>query len=197
MKKILLSAVAVMAFGFANAQETTEGGFSQGDVFISGSVGYSSAKEGDDKTDNVSFSPMAAYFLTENIALGGQLSVSSGTSDFGAGENKNSSFSILALGRYYFTPKNKFSLFGQAQAGYLSTKDEPAAPADEIKRDGFQVGVGVGMNYFVSSHFALEANLGLLNYQSTKADTDGAESRNVFNFGLNMTSVNIGVLYKF
>ena len=39
MKKVLLSAVALLAFGFANAQEEEKGngGFSKGDMFVSGS----------------------------------------------------------------------------------------------------------------------------------------------------------------
>ncbi len=36
MKKILLSALAVMAFGFANAQDSESAGFSKGDLFVSG-----------------------------------------------------------------------------------------------------------------------------------------------------------------
>ena len=65
MKKLLLSAVAVFAFTFANAQDGE--GFSKGDVFISGSVGFNSSKQGDAKSNEFSFSPAAGYFLTENI----------------------------------------------------------------------------------------------------------------------------------
>ena len=56
MKKVLLSAVALFAFGFANAQEgSTAAGFSQGDVFVSGGVGFSSTSAGDDKTNGFNF----------------------------------------------------------------------------------------------------------------------------------------------
>ena len=46
MKKVLLSAVALLAFGFANAQEekSANGGFAKGDVFVSGSFGIASDK---------------------------------------------------------------------------------------------------------------------------------------------------------
>lgn len=197
MKKILLSAVALMAFGFANAQDS-EGttGFAKGDVFVSGSLGFTNTKEGEAKSTNINFSPMAAYFITENIALGGQLIVGSGKTEVGPAESKNNSLGINAIGRYYFTPAKSFSLFGQGQVGYLNTKEEPAA-GGEFKTNTFNIGVGLGMSYFVSSNFAIEAGLGLLSYKSEKPDVDGAESKNTFDLNLDLSNVNVGVVYKF
>lgn len=197
MKKILLSAVAVMAFGFANAQDA-EGtaGFAKGDLFVSGSLGFTTSKEGEAKTTNVNFSPMLAYFITENIALGGQLTIGSGKTEVGPVESKNNSLGINAIGRYYFTPAKSFSIFGQAQVGYLNTKEEPAT-GGEVKVNTFNIGVGPGMSYFVSSNFAIEAGLGVLNYTSEKPDVDGAEARNTFNLNLDLSNVNFGVVYKF
>lgn len=198
MKKILLSAVAVMAFGFANAQDTATQGFSKGDLFISGSLGFTSTKQGDSKTNNVNFSPMAAYFITENIALGGQLVIGSGKTEVGDVENKTNTFGVNAIGRYYFTPAKSFSIFGQAQVGYSSSKQEPEV-GGETKFNTFGIGVGPGMSYFVSNNFAIEAGLGILNYTSTKQDIDGfdADARNTFNLNLDLTNVNFGVVYKF
>ncbi|MNY83339.1 hypothetical protein D3C86_2260380 [compost metagenome] len=53
------------------------------------------------------------------------------------------------------------------------------------------------MSYFVSSNFAIEAGLGVLNYTSEKPDVDGAEARNTFNLNLDLSNVNFGVVYKF
>lgn len=195
MKKILLSIVAITVFGLANAQETLDGngsGFSKGDFFVSGSVGFSNTKQGDAKANNFNFSPMMGYFVSENIALGAELSL--GTSK--QGDNKSNSLGVAAIGRYYFTPKNKFSIFGQGRIGYLSTKDE-VADGGEAKNNGFSIGVGAGMSYFVSNHFAIEAGLGILGYQSTKDDVEGAEANNTLQLGIDMTSINIGVVYKF
>lgn len=196
MKKILLSAIAVMAFGFANAQDSETAGFSKGDFFVSGGLGFNSTKTGDFKTNNFNFSPMAAYFITENIALGGQLNVGTGKSEAGDSETKNTSLGINAIGRYYFTPGNAFSIFGQAQVGYFSNKMNPEF-GEDVKTDGFNIGVGPGMNYFVSSHFALEAGLGILSYSTAKPDFDGAESTDTFNLNLNLSNVTFGVVYKF
>ena len=65
MKKTFLSLAALFAFGFANAQETeSTAGFSQGDVFITGSFGFGSEKTGDFKTTEFNVSPSAGYFVT-------------------------------------------------------------------------------------------------------------------------------------
>ena len=49
MKKLLLSALAVCAFTFSNAQETesteTSFGFAKGDIIVEGNVGFGSNSE--------------------------------------------------------------------------------------------------------------------------------------------------------
>ena len=78
MKKVLLSAVALVAFTFANAQEgekSANGGFSKGDVFVTGAVTFGSTndKDFDVKTNGFEIAPQVGYFLTENIAIGGKI----------------------------------------------------------------------------------------------------------------------------
>lgn len=200
MKKVLLSAIAVMAFGFANAQDVPTTGFSQGDVFITGSVGFGSEKTGDVKTSNFNLSPKAGYFVTNNIALGVQLGYTTQKetteTPLGDVEDKASSLEIGAFGRYYFTPARNFSFFGQLSAGYVSSKVEPDG-GPEAKEDGFNVALAPGISYFVSDHIALEATFGILGYRTTKPDFDGAESTDNFDFGVNFSDINFGIVYKF
>ena len=72
MKKLVCFLAALFAFGMANAQETTTAseGFKQGDAFISGSVGFNHQKNNNVKSNSYNVSPKAAYFITNNIALG-------------------------------------------------------------------------------------------------------------------------------
>lgn len=200
MKKILLSAVAVMAFGFANAQESTGAGFSQGDVFITGSVGFGNEKTGDNKTNTFNFSPKAGYFVTSNIAVGVQLGVTSTkeTVDTPLGdiENKETALEVGAFGRYYFTPTRNFSFFGQLSAGYVSNKVENDGDP-EYKENGVNIALAPGISYFVSDHIALEATFGILGYRTLKPDVDGADSTNTFNVGANFSDINFGMVYKF
>ena len=202
MKKLLLSAAAVFAFTFANAQETTStGGFSTGDVFISGSVGFGSQKTGDFKSSSFDFSPRAGYFVNDNIALGLALGYNNAKrdQDFGFGnieEVTTNTFEVGAFGRYYFTPANQFSILTQLGVNYSTTKSE--VDSEEFnKANGFNIEFAPGISYFISEHFALEATFGILSYTIVKPDEDGADSTNTFQFGLDMSDINFGLVYKF
>jgi opacity protein-like surface antigen len=196
MKKIILTAAAIFAFGFANAQESTDGGFSKGSMFLSGSVGFDSSKEGDFKENNVTFSPAFGYFVTENMALGGRLNVESGKQELGSAEAKTSAFGLEVFGRYYWTPASQFSLFGELAVGFGTDKDENAFGA-ETKTNTFGINAGVGVNYFISNDWALEAKWAGLGYNSEKEDVDGAEARNTFGLGADLSNISLGLIYKF
>ena len=203
MKKVLFSAVALLAFGFVNAQEKSNGGFSKGDVFVSGSFGITSGKAYDMnsstmdlvKTNGFTFSPKVGFFVTENIALGGKLGFGSAKTEVDGSnvESTVSDFTLGAFGRYYFTPANQFSVYADFGLDYMSTDYD----ALDAKRSGINAGFGLGMNYFVSSNFSIEAGLGLLNYSSMKFDVDGAENETSFGLGADLTNISLGVNYKF
>ncbi|MFD2890830.1 outer membrane beta-barrel protein [Flavobacterium chuncheonense] len=198
MKKVLLTAAAVFAFGFANAQEgeSTIAGFSKGDVFVTGGVGFNSDKQGDWKSNEFTFSPAVGYFVSDNIALGARLNVMSGKSEFGSSEEKSSAFGAEAFGRYYMTPASKFSLFGELAVGFGSSKEEDVF-GDETKYNAFGVNAGIGVNYFLSSNWALEASWAGLGYNTFKEDTSGAESYDTFGLNVDLSSINLGLVYKF
>ncbi len=197
MKKVLLSAVAILGFTFANAQEeeTTNGGFAQGDVFVTGAVNFNNETTGDQKDNSFTFAPQVGYFLTENIAIGAKVEFMSSKTDDGTTDASNSGFGVGAFGRYYFTPANQFSLFAELGADYNTYDNEYGSMAGE--GSGFGIGLGAGMNYFVSSNFSIEAKVGVLSYDTTKPDASGAESTNTFDFGGDWRAVTFGVNYKF
>lgn len=208
MKKVLLTAIAVFAFGFANAQESTGStseGFSKSDIFITGSVGYGSSKQANLKETRFNFSPKAGYFVTDKIAVGLALNVGSYKDDNGFDEmTKYNYVSAGAFGRYYFTPASKFSIFGQLEFDYTSTKTSYVRTnifdetfRGESKTNGFNVALAPGVNYALSNHFALEATWGILRYNTDKPDEPGFPSRDTFEIGLDLSSLNFGLLYKF
>jgi outer membrane protein len=192
MKKVLLVA-AVAVFGLsANAQEeTTNGGFAEGDLFISGSVGYSSESTGDVKSNQFEIIPRLGYFVSENIALGLQLGYQSSKDETPTGDTEANTFTVGAFGRYYFMPASQFSLFGQLGIDYISTD------YDAYKESGFGVALAPGISYFVSNNIALEATFGILGYKTVEPDVDGSEPTNTFNFGVDMSDINFGIVYKF
>lgn len=200
MKKIILTVAAVFAFGFANAQDKKESseGFSKGDVFVTGafSIGSTNNKNNDEKTSSFEVAPQVNYFVTENISVGLKVGFASDKADVnGVDTQDDSSVSFGLAGRYYFTPASKFSLFGELGAEYVSTTDNLSTP--EFKVNGFGAGLGLGMNYFVSSNFSIEAGVAVLNFASAKADVAGAENVSAFSFGGDWRAVSFGVNYKF
>lgn len=203
MKKVLLSAVALLAFGFANAQEEKANeGFAKGDVFVSGAVTLNSSKTGDFKTNSFEIAPKVGYFVTENIAVGASIGFSSDKVEEGDSAT-NTGLGLGAFGRYYFTPASKFSLFAQLGFDYMSYDNEFGVDTDgslfatdsESKEVGF--GLGAGMNYFVSSNFSIEAGVAVLGYSSNDNGGNGAEKTNAFSFGGDWRAVTFGVNYKF
>lgn len=194
MKKVLFAAVAVFAFSFANAQEESNGGFSNGDVYATGSLSISSTKTGDIKSDGYSFSPGVGYFVNENIALEAGLVVNKGTIEVIDQELEAKGFGGSLGAKYYFTPADKFSFFAGAGVGYLTQK---VGTGETVNFNTLSVTVIPGVNYFLNNNFAIQASLGGLGYSSSKLDVEGAEASNTFGLGFNLTNVNFSVLYKF
>ena len=210
MIKLVLSLAAIFAFGLANAQETiTNEGFSKGDAFISGSVGFNTRKTGDRKTNTFNVSPKAGYFLTSNIALGANLVYNSTNNDiffneFGLTKEKIRGFEAGVFGRYYFTPADKFSIFAQFRAAFSTAHYE--VESTEHKVNGFNVQLAPAISYFITSRLALEAIFGIVSYNTVnpKENNDGdfyngaeSTSTDTFEIGLNLSDINFGVVYKF
>jgi outer membrane protein len=202
MKKLLLVG-ALALFAAVNAQETSTEGFAKGNTFITGAVGFGSTSEGDAKTNAFTISPSVGYFVTPNIAVGARVGLTtSKDSDKVAGvtlEEKSNLFTAGLFGRYYWMPASRFSIFAELGADYGTEKITTETPVGEFesKYNGFNIGFAPGINYFLSSNFALEAKVGVLGYNSTKPDVDGAESTDKFNIGLNLNDISLGLVYKF
>ncbi|MFY8069502.1 MAG: porin family protein [Flavobacterium sp.] len=199
MKKLLFSAVALVAFGFVNAQEKSNGGFSKGDVFASGAVGFGSSKTDDVKSSSFTFAPAVGYFVTENIAAGARLNFGSASEDVFQGtqmvEEKTSSFGLEAFARYYYTPASQFSVYGELAIGVGSEKTEVGT--GEYKEKTFGVNAGVGVSYFLNSNFAIEAGWAGLGYNTNDNGGNGAPKTNDFGLNVDLSSVNFGLVYKF
>lgn len=200
MKKIILTTAAVFALTFANAQDVKESseGFSKGDLFVTGSFSFGSTdnKNTDAKTNSFEIAPQVNYFVTENISLGARIGFASEKGSLAGTDTSDiSSVAFGVQGRYYFTPASKFSLFTGLGFDYLSITDNLRNP--ELKVNGFNVGLGLGLNYFVSSNFSIEASFAALNYTSEKQDVTGAKNVTAFELGGDMTAISFGVNYKF
>nr|WP_199001357.1 outer membrane beta-barrel protein [Flavobacterium sp. ASV13] len=183
MKKIMLTAIAVLGFTFANAQT---GGYAKGDVFVSGALTVGSEKTGNDKTSTFEIEPKVGYFVSENIAIGGKLG-------YKTVKDVSDAFTVGAFGRYYFTPASQFSVFGQAGLDFSNTK----LKGTDVKTNDIGANVGLGLSYFLSNHFAIEATWLGLGYNVSNNGGHGADKTNSFSFGTDLRNVGFGVVYKF
>ena len=201
MKKIILTVAAVFALTFANAQdkdkkESSEG-FSKGDVYLTGTANYQSTKQGDAKSSGLTLAPGLGYFLSENLALEGNLSISSGTTNSGnpgSQDFKTTGFGIAAGVKYFWTPASKFSLSIGGKISYNSDKTDNGVGTFTGKTIGLNI--PVGLNYFVSNNFAITSTWGGLGYSSNDNGGNGADKTDRINFGLDMSSISFGLLYK-
>ena len=197
MKKVLLSAVSLLSFGFANAQEEKANeGFAKGDLFVTGAFTLGSEKTGDVKSSSFEIAPQVGFFLTENIAIGGKLGYKADKAENAGGDTQDDAgFTVGAFGRYYFTPASKFSLFAQLGLDYSSMEDKLATDYTEAE---LGLGLGAGLNYFVSSNFSIEAGVAVLGYSSNdNGGGSGVDKTNNFSFGGDWRAVTFGVNYKF
>ena len=208
MKKIILTVAAVFALTFANAQDKKEGtggpGFANGDLYLSGKAGFDSTKDDLDndlsKNNGFELSPGLGYFISDNLAIEGQLSFASRTKEEASSgdEIKDTGFGIAAGVRYFFTPASQFSLSIGGNVSYMSTKREVTTSSGSFDGTAKEIGFNVplGLNYFVSNDFALTAEWGGFGYSSNDNGGNGAPKTTGFNLGLDLSSISFGLLYK-
>ncbi|CAM3949427.1 outer membrane beta-barrel protein [Flavobacterium cucumis] len=193
MKKVLLSAVALLAFGFANAQEEGNG-FGKGSTFVSGAFSIGSQSTGDNKSSGFEIEPKIGYFLTENIAIGGKLGYSTFKAENAFGDTADqAALTVGAFGRYYMTPASQFSIFGELGLDYSSIDNKLA----DVQESEIGVNLGLGLSYFVSSNWAIEASWAGLGYTTNDNGGNGAEKTNSFGLGADLRAIEFGVVYKF
>lgn len=201
MKKILLSALAVFAFGVANAQEGGFG-FSKGDVIVEGnlSVSSNSVSSGNSTTTTTSyaFRPVGGYFITDKFAVGLGLNIASEKGS-GSGSDETNTFGVKAAGRYYFLDLGqRFKVYGEAGLGFDSVSTKPG----DKKETNIGLDAGLGVNYFLTNSLAI--NFGLTNVFSVKnnkvKDVDGSNTKvnlNVNSFSNFFTTPTFGLTFKF
>lgn len=170
MKKIILTAAAVFAFSFANAQEAKSFGFVKGDVTLTGNV--TSVTDGE-----TILSPSLAYFVSDKISIGAGISSKSGgvggsSTDFNIGLN----YRVLELGQ-------RFKVF--AGAG-LEFGDESTS-----------FDVGANLNYFLTQKLSIGLKIAsFLSYEKLDG-ADGETKINLNEFNNIFNAPSYSLTYRF
>lgn len=206
MKKLLfIAAVAVLGFTNVNAQDETKTfGFTEGDIFLEGNIGFNSSSDKntpEEKSSNFNISPKLGFFISEDLAIGGRLSFNSSKTEVGGTDTTDSSgFGAGAFARYYFLDLGeRFKTFAEFGAGYTSLNDK----ISDSKFNTIGAGLDLGINYFVTEKIALSFGLrNVLSFSTGKSDADGAEAQTNFGFGFGNVSnpfggsAAFGILFK-
>ena len=196
MKKVFFFLALITAFGVVKAQE----GFSKGNTFLTGSLGVSSEndKDADSKSNSTTFSVGVGHFLSDNIAVGINVGFGSAkTTEVSLTTEETSAMTAGAFGRYYFSPKSKFSMFSHLGLNYASVTDKTTNP--DLKATGMDIFAAPGFNYFISKNLSLEAVIGRIGYTSVKASSGSLNAKGTtnFDFGIDLTNVTFGMNFRF
>ncbi len=198
MKKIILSILAVAAFGTANAQDgdVTAKGFAKGDLWAEGSFSFRSG----DVEDSWSFTPKMGYMINDKIGLGGFLAFSGSENNV---NDKESRYGLGAFARYYFLSlgaDKSFQAYGELGLGYTSVKTDPALLPSSTD-SAMNANIDLGINYFFTSHWAATFELAnILSYNNSNPE-NGTNSSDL-NIEVNLfnnifAQPKFGLLYKF
>ncbi len=146
MKKIFFLATAFCLTGLASTAQTQKGYY-----LIGGNIA-SMGGNTNEKSFNLQIEPKAAWFIQDDLAIGGQVSLGL---DAGRGRGPAFNYFVGPLARYYFgeqqvnTPKQT-RLFAEANAGIGGINGGGRST------NGFEAGIGPGLAFFVNENIALE-----------------------------------------
>ena len=181
----------VVAIGYSQPQSSTFG-FSQGDVFVEGSLGYSTTdnKAAQEKGHTFNLTPQVGYFLSDKFAAGVYFDLRTQKDDNYGGPKditKTNNFSVGVFGRYYFLEAGqRFKFYGQANVGYAHAKltYEDNFGKYDSKGSGVNAGLDLGVNYFVTKKIAVNfAFANVVDFNSAKPK--GGKSTNDLTVNVN------------
>lgn len=199
MKKIMLTAVAVMAFAFSNAQETRFGVKAGANLSnFSGDVEDTKSLFGFHVGGFAEFKLSDKFAIQPELLFSTQGAKSEESGDGFKVENKSnlSYINVPVMAKYYIV--EKFSVEAGPQIGFLvSAKEKSEATieglgsvsTDEDAKDfyesiNFGVNFGAGYDFTENLSVGLRYNLGLSNIAKTEDGEDFKVNNNVFSLSV-------------
>jgi hypothetical protein len=196
MKKSFILVVAFVTVStFLQAQT------SAGKMMLGGGLSFESRSyQGGSANDGSSvwFYPGFGYFISDNLAIGTTLTLSSSRNGTGDNKNISSSFGLGPFARYYiFTANESFGFFGQTQLSFVSGKNDPAV-GNVSKSSAIRFSIFPGAAYFFNDHWALELAINGFVFSSTDPNTTNDNDKySTVMLDLNSLSPTLGVRYHF
>ncbi|QXP59342.1 outer membrane beta-barrel protein [Olleya sp. HaHaR_3_96] len=144
------------------------------DILLEGVVSFKSQSDEEDlsgvKSSSYTINPKAGYFITDDLAIGLDLSYSFGKSETEEVSQSSNIEDKTIMGgvflRYYFLNLGKrFKIYGELGGGYVTS--ETGFESDPEKSNGLQSNLTLGLNYFVKENIAISFVLAdLVKYKS-------------------------------
>ncbi|KIQ14020.1 hypothetical protein RT99_23955 [Flavobacterium sp. MEB061] len=193
MRKIILSAIAVMAFGFTNAQETrfgVKGGLNISTV-VGGDVENTKSLVGFHVGGFAEIHIVQRFFIQPELLFSTQGTKVDGP--FGVdGDIKLNYLNIPVLAKYYIVDK-KFSVEAGPQLGVLlSAKAEDEDIKDFTRSVDFGFNIGAGFNFTDNLSIGLRYTIGL----SPLSDEDIDNEDDYYDSAKN-SNLALSLAYKF
>lgn len=208
MHKTIIVVCMLVAAVAANAQ-----------IFLGGSLGLGNSKEkiefdnsteDGDKSFRFGIIPIGGFYfnpkMAAGIGFGYEMYKNTSPSEIPDGDDaifKRSTTSIAPFFRYHFIEKNSFSVFGQAQFIYSSSKasNKVGPTTTDLPKEKF-VGFYImpAISYALTDNFILEANIGQIGYGSWTEDDEENELKTKdsgFDFDLGIDNIQFGAIYRF
>lgn len=181
MKKLILSGILAVAglTTTANAQ-IQRGNWMVGSSILSSNFGLNTGGG-----YNIAIQPKAAYFIEDNVAVGGYVNL--GVSKVTNGSPTRFDYAVGGLGRYYLSPGEKGvdNLLNHGRwffEGNLGVGGSSVENGNSTS--GLDFGVGPGYSYFITPNIGVE---GLVKYVGqTGFGNEGLNSNITFNVGFSI-----------
>lgn len=195
MKKLTIILTLLFFTGIAKAQ------IQKGDIQLGGAIGINSNKTGDNKFNYFNFSPRAGFFVSDKTSIGittgfsttnrDVFQVSTGT----IVEQIENQFQIGVYSRFHKSLGENFYIYLQPSFGFGSGKNKTDG-SETSSSNSINLQLMPGITYFMSDKFALEMNIGNLNYSNIKREAPGfEETTDNFNLNLNLSAFTLGLSY--
>ena len=179
MKKIILTALAVCAFSFANAQ-----GSKFGAKVALNIATLTGDAEGASSLVGFQIGGFAEFKISEKFAIQPELMYSTqGASYDGGGDFKLDYINIPVMAKYYVA--KSFSLEAGPQIGFLvSAKAEGEDVKDFVESVDFGLNLGAGYDFTEKFSAGLRYNFGLSNVAKTEPGDDTDIKNGVFSLSV-------------
>ena len=152
MKKIIYLTITALTSIFFTASAQIQ----QGNVLVGGNFANLNLGLNDPKVFSLDITPKAAWFIQDNIALGGYVNLGLATAK---GSSTTTSYGLGALGRYYAGQDVEVlkhgRLFGEATFGFGGVNVSDGGG----NTNGINFSFGPGFAYFVTPSIGLETLL--------------------------------------